>query len=123
MATEQVADLPASPTVAIASAAQLAARIQIPRRLPARYDGQPLQHLSHSSYNRFILCPEFCAPVGICGGLRSAVPYGAFGMVLWPCLVCVDLCGVVRVEPYGRRRGDCRDREGVRGVSGGAWDA
>jgi PD-(D/E)XK nuclease superfamily len=58
MATEQVAASPASTTVAIASAAQLAARIQIPRRLPARYDGQPLQHLSHSSYNRFILCPE-----------------------------------------------------------------
>ena len=42
----------------IPSAAQLAARIQIPRRLPPRYDGQPLQHLSHSSYNRFVLCPE-----------------------------------------------------------------
>src|SRR5947209_4473663 len=58
MATGQVAASPASTTVAIASAAQLAARIQIPRRLPARYDGQPLAHLSHSSYNRFILCPE-----------------------------------------------------------------
>jgi PD-(D/E)XK nuclease superfamily len=42
----------------VPSAAQLAARIQIPRRLPPRYDGQPLQHLSHSSYNRFVLCPE-----------------------------------------------------------------
>ena len=30
----------------------------MPRRLPPRYDGQPLQHLSHSSYNRFVLCPE-----------------------------------------------------------------
>ena len=40
------------------SAAELAARIQVPRRLPPRYDGQPLQHLSHSSYNRFVLCPE-----------------------------------------------------------------
>jgi hypothetical protein len=39
-------------------AAQLAARIQIPRRLPPRYDGQPLQHLSHSSYTRFAMCPE-----------------------------------------------------------------
>jgi hypothetical protein len=45
----------AAPTL---SAAQLAARIQIPRRLPPRYDGQPLQHLSHSSYSRFVLCPE-----------------------------------------------------------------
>jgi PD-(D/E)XK nuclease superfamily len=40
------------------SAAQLAARIQIPRRLPPRYDGHALCHLSHSSYNRFVLCPE-----------------------------------------------------------------
>jgi hypothetical protein len=40
------------------SAAQLAARIQIPRRLPPRYDGQPLTHLSHLSYTRFTLCPE-----------------------------------------------------------------
>ena len=42
----------------IPSAAKLAARIQIPRRLPPRYDGEPLQHLSHSSYSRFALCPE-----------------------------------------------------------------
>jgi hypothetical protein len=46
------------PAAAPPSAAQLAARIQVPRRLPPRYDGQPLQHLSHSSYNRFALCPE-----------------------------------------------------------------
>jgi hypothetical protein len=39
-------------------AAQLAARIQIPRRLPVRYDGQPLRHLSHSSYQKFLLCPD-----------------------------------------------------------------
>src|SRR3954451_22314846 len=38
--------------------AELAARIQIPRRLPVRYDGQPLQHLSHSSYSKFLLCPD-----------------------------------------------------------------
>jgi hypothetical protein len=44
--------------VVSATAAQLAARIQIPRRLPPPYDGQPLQHLSHSSYSRFVLCPE-----------------------------------------------------------------
>ena len=48
----------ADPPPPIPSAAQLAARIQIPRRLPPRYDGQPLRHLSHSSYNRFVLCPE-----------------------------------------------------------------
>ena len=58
MATEQLPASPAWTAIAIPSAAQLAARIQIPRRLPPRYDGQPLQHLSHSSYNRFILCPE-----------------------------------------------------------------
>jgi hypothetical protein len=47
-----------APAAGPASAAQLAARIQVPRRLPPRYDGQPLRHLSHSSYNRFALCPE-----------------------------------------------------------------
>lgn len=46
------------PRPAIPSAAELAARIEIPRRLPPRHDGQPLRHLSHSSYNRFVLCPE-----------------------------------------------------------------
>ena len=40
------------------SAAELAARIQIPRRLPVRYDGQPIRHLSNSSYTKFLLCPE-----------------------------------------------------------------
>ena len=38
--------------------AELAARIQIPRRLPVRYDGERLQHLSHSSYSKFLLCPD-----------------------------------------------------------------
>src|SRR4051794_27184345 len=41
-----------------ASAAALAARIGVPRRLPARHDGQPLRHLSPSSYTHFLLCPE-----------------------------------------------------------------
>jgi hypothetical protein len=58
MATEQLAAASTGTTIAIPGAAELAARIQIPRRLPPRYDGQPLQHLSHSSYNRFVLCPE-----------------------------------------------------------------
>jgi hypothetical protein len=58
MATEQLPAPQVGAAIAIPGAAQLAARIQIPRRLPPRYDGQPLQHLSHSSYNRFILCPE-----------------------------------------------------------------
>jgi len=38
--------------------AELAARIHIPTRLPVRYDGQPLRHLSHSSYSKFLLCPD-----------------------------------------------------------------
>jgi hypothetical protein len=44
--------------LAPATAAELAARIAIPRRLPPRYDGQPMRHLSNSSYTRFLLCPE-----------------------------------------------------------------
>jgi len=40
------------------TAAELAARIQVPRQLPVRYDGQPMRHLSNSSYTRFLLCPE-----------------------------------------------------------------
>ncbi len=57
-ATEITAPGSGEPASALLSAAELAARIQIPRRLPSRYDGQPLQHLSHSSYSRFALCPE-----------------------------------------------------------------
>jgi PD-(D/E)XK nuclease superfamily len=57
-ATEIRAAGAGEPAAAQPTAAQLAARIQIPRRLPPRYDGQPLAHLSHSSYNRFALCPE-----------------------------------------------------------------
>jgi hypothetical protein len=41
-----------------AGAAELAARIAVPRRLPPRYDGQPMRHLSNASYTRFLLCPE-----------------------------------------------------------------
>ena len=48
----------AAPTAAPTTAAELAARIQVPRRLPVRYDGQPMQHLSHSSYSKFLLCPD-----------------------------------------------------------------
>jgi hypothetical protein len=51
-----VLDAPAAP--ARAPAAELAARIEIPRRLPVRYDGERLQHLSHSSYSKFLLCPD-----------------------------------------------------------------
>src|SRR5215207_10050262 len=48
----------AAPTARAPSGAELAARIQIPRRLPVRYDGEPLRHLSHSSYAKFLLCPD-----------------------------------------------------------------
>ena len=48
----------AAPAAAPTTAAELAARIHVPRRLPVRYDGQPMQHLSHSSYTRFLLCPD-----------------------------------------------------------------
>lgn len=53
-----VVDAPAPTTRGPAAAAALAARIQIPRRLPVRYDGQPIRHLSNSSYTRLLLCPE-----------------------------------------------------------------
>jgi hypothetical protein len=46
-------DAPAKTT-----AAELAARIPVPTRLPDRYDGEPLRHLSASSYQKWIACPE-----------------------------------------------------------------
>src|SRR3954468_11057465 len=49
---------PAATSARPPTGAELAARIQIPRRLPVRYDGQPLRHLSHSSYSKLLLCPD-----------------------------------------------------------------
>ncbi len=50
---------PQTPEPAVApGAAELAARIQIPRHLPPRYDGEPMRHLSNSSYMKFLACPE-----------------------------------------------------------------
>src|SRR5947209_2959682 len=43
---------------AVLTAADLAARIPVPRRLPERYDGEPLRHLSPSSYSLWVSCPE-----------------------------------------------------------------
>src|SRR5436305_4041727 len=40
------------------TAAELAARIPVPQRLPERYDGEPLRHLSPSSYALWVACPE-----------------------------------------------------------------
>jgi hypothetical protein len=75
MSTAQVADPAAAGSAAGFTAAQLAARIEIPRRLPPRHDGQPLAHLSHSSVTRFWLCPESFRRYYVCGE-RSA-PTGA----------------------------------------------
>ena len=58
MGASQVADPAVAGSAAgLTSAAQLAARIQIPRRLPPRYDGQPLAHLSHSSVHPILAMP------------------------------------------------------------------
>ena len=51
------ADAPTSAT-SPPTAAELAARIPVPVRLPPRYDGEPMRHLSNSSYTKFLLCPE-----------------------------------------------------------------
>ena len=59
MTTLAAGPAPAEPAApAPLGAAALAARIAVPRRLPVRYDGQQLRHLSPSSYTRFLLCPE-----------------------------------------------------------------
>jgi len=50
-------DAPA-PATGPPTAAELAARIPVPTRLPVRYDGQPMRHLSNSSYTKFLLCPD-----------------------------------------------------------------
>ena len=52
------ADAPAPAEAALTTAAALAARIPIPTRLPVRYDGEPLRHLSATSYSLWISCPE-----------------------------------------------------------------
>jgi hypothetical protein len=58
MSTLAVPGAPAPAPAAAPTAAQLATRITVPTRLPPRYDGQPMRHLSHSSYTKFLLCPE-----------------------------------------------------------------
>jgi PD-(D/E)XK nuclease superfamily len=47
-----------APTHGATTAAALAARIEVPRRLPPRLDGEPIRHLSHSSYSLWLACPE-----------------------------------------------------------------
>jgi hypothetical protein len=59
------ADAPA-PAAGATLAAALASRIEIPRRLPPRHDGEPIRHLSHSSYALWATCKEFCARARLC---------------------------------------------------------
>jgi hypothetical protein len=40
------------------TANELAARVPVPARLPERFDGEPLHHLSPSSYALWVACPE-----------------------------------------------------------------
>jgi hypothetical protein len=40
------------------TASELATRIPVPTRLPNRHDGEPLRHLSPSSYSLWVSCPE-----------------------------------------------------------------
>ena len=51
------ADAPTS-AAGTSAAAALASRIEVPRRLPPRCDGEPIRHLSNSSYTLFLACPE-----------------------------------------------------------------
>jgi PD-(D/E)XK nuclease superfamily len=43
---------------ATTTADDLAARIPVPQRLPERFDGERLRHLSPSSYSLWVACPE-----------------------------------------------------------------
>ncbi len=54
-----IAPAPAdAPAQRACAAASLAARIEVPRQLPVRYDGQRLRHLSNSSYTLWATCPD-----------------------------------------------------------------
>ena len=56
--TELVLTPADAPTQGATTAAGLAARIDVPRRLPPRHDGEPIRHLSHSSYALWVNCKE-----------------------------------------------------------------
>ncbi len=66
----------------IPASSELARRIHVARRLPPRYDGQPLRHLSNSSYTRFVACPEDWRRHYILG--QRSAPTGA--MILGGCV-------------------------------------
>jgi hypothetical protein len=65
MAQLIVAGADNSAPAAAPTAADLAARIPLPVRLPERHGGEPLRHLSPSSYSLWVSCPEFCAHTGL----------------------------------------------------------
>jgi len=65
----------AEPDAQPVSAARLAARIPVPVRLPARYDSEPIRHLSASSYGLWVLCREAWRRKYICG--EREAPSGA----------------------------------------------
>src|SRR5947209_10100361 len=46
------------PAPVTTTATELAAHIPVPARLPERFDGEPLRHLSPSSYSLWVVCPE-----------------------------------------------------------------
>ena len=99
MSTPQLAEPALAGSAAPLSAAQLAALIEIPRRLPPRYDGQPLQHLSHSSVARFWLCPESWRRHYICG--ERFAPSGA--MFLGRCVDDAITLYYRRILEHGER--------------------
>ena len=99
MSTPQLAEPALAGSAAPPTAAQLAARIEIPRRLPPRYDGQPLQHLSHSSVTRFWLCPESFRRYYVCGERHA--PTGA--MFLGRCVDDAITLYYRRILEHGER--------------------
>ena len=111
MSTPQVADPALVGCAAPPTGAQLAARIEIPRRLPPRYDGQPLAHLSHSSYTRFVLCPESWRRHYVCGERHA--PTGSMFLGR-----CVDDA----ITLYYRRILEHGERLSVDQVKDAFWD-
>jgi hypothetical protein len=54
----QPSPAPATTAPVVPTAAEIAQRIDVPRRLPPNIDGEAISHLSHSSVMKFIACPE-----------------------------------------------------------------
>jgi PD-(D/E)XK nuclease superfamily len=66
IATTAIAETPPAENEPV-SAAKLAARIPVPTQLPPRYGGEPIRHLSHSSYKLWVTCREAWRRKYICG--------------------------------------------------------